>query len=738
MAYSRILTNIHVGVDVADGVLTVRPHHRFQADGDTVLPVAIDFVVVDGVARDRDDDDLLMRLAVCPEGAYYLLSFLPTGSKTRLPLGPIIVVDQDDEDTPLVFGDLVTTSSTTATTTAGTTTTLTVRGPRGLRGLQGETGAGGADGDPGADGPQGPAGEDGVAGARGEQGPQGETGATGTTGAAGPTGPTGPTGTTGPAGSTGSTGATGPTGPQGPAGADGVDGAPGGFNGDAVTSEIAIVLPEADDAALTTQVEGDVFPRLKVDANGRLTWTNGVSENNAVNLYRESGNELATDDSFHVVLNLRVDGDTVLKRVEATGVRTIGAEGDLAFDTYGQFGGYLDYEGNPIWGRGFTFNQAGTLCWYHPETGVVEVTLTRAGSVLSVLGGLGVSAGLQVEGDAGVVGALVVGTKLTQNGGLAEHVTVHVDAGDLVMTSTMNNVVVAKTVSEATGITLPPEPAVGTVVFIGYGKDDAATYPTTITATPYVINDGAEDVIDSAYGYRDYVFDGTQWRLRARDVVAVPGATGPEGPKGDDGEQGPAGADGEDGIDGEDGAAGATGATGATGAQGIQGVPGTAGATGATGSTGPTGATGATGAAGADGLAAPLSSTTPAVVGVGTVGVGTTVARADHVHGYPAATAATFASPMVVDFSLSPIQTLVLSGTIASWSCTNLGASGVRSVTLILDANGGTRTLTAFHASWTWYTATPTSLLTGKKGTLVLIDTTGAEAGIQAYYKEQV
>lgn len=76
-------------------------------------------------------------------------------------------------------------------------------------------------------------------------------------------------------------------------------------------------------------------------------------------------------------------------------------------------------------------------------------------------------------------------------------------------------------------------------------------------------------------------------------------------------------------VPGPVGPQGATGATGATGPTGP---------TGATGPQGPTGDTGAQGIQGIQGPAVPLSSTSPAGLGPVAIGVGTTAARADHVH----------------------------------------------------------------------------------------------------------
>jgi hypothetical protein len=84
---------------------------------------------------------------------------------------------------------------------------------------------------------------------------------------------------------------------------------------------------------------------------------------------------------------------------------------------------------------------------------------------------------------------------------------------------------------------------------------------------------------------------------------------------------------------------GSQGPTGPTGPQGVIGPTGPTGPTGASGTTGIQGPTGPTGPTGATGPAPALASTTPAALTpdiVGAVGVGTTTARADHVHNVPA------------------------------------------------------------------------------------------------------
>lgn len=119
----------------------------------------------------------------------------------------------------------------------------------------------------------------------------------------------------------------------------------------------------------------------------------------------------------------------------------------------------------------------------------------------------------------------------------------------------------------------------------------------------------------------------------ARGFIGPAGASGPTGPTGatgpGGGATGPTGPQGPAGETGATGPAGATGPSGVAGADGATGPTGPIGASGSTGATGPAGATGATGPAGAASYGSPVAS----VFGdVGSDGVSTDVARADHLH----------------------------------------------------------------------------------------------------------
>jgi hypothetical protein len=114
---------------------------------------------------------------------------------------------------------------------AGTTGAQGPAGTTGAQGPTGGTGPAGSQGVQGPTGPTGPQGDPGPTGASGSTGPIGLTGSPGPQGDPGPTGPTGNTGPTGPAGADstvpGPQGPTGPTGSQGPTGNTGAQGPPG-------------------------------------------------------------------------------------------------------------------------------------------------------------------------------------------------------------------------------------------------------------------------------------------------------------------------------------------------------------------------------------------------------------------------------------------------------------------------------------------------------------------------------
>jgi hypothetical protein len=61
-----------------------------------------------------------------------------------------------------------------------------------------------------------------------------------------------------------------------------------------------IEFANAGDEAVSARVGTDAYPRIRIDAGGRITWASG-SVNGDTNLYRDSANTLKTDDVFHAL-----------------------------------------------------------------------------------------------------------------------------------------------------------------------------------------------------------------------------------------------------------------------------------------------------------------------------------------------------------------------------------------------------------------------------------------------------
>lgn len=64
-----------------------------------------------------------------------------------------------------------------------------------------------------------------------------------------------------------------------------------------------IEFSSPSDEAISARVNGDNYPRVRIDAGGRLTWSSGEATGDT-NLYRLSANTLYTDDAFQAALGL--------------------------------------------------------------------------------------------------------------------------------------------------------------------------------------------------------------------------------------------------------------------------------------------------------------------------------------------------------------------------------------------------------------------------------------------------
>ncbi len=72
------------------------------------------------------------------------------------------------------------------------------------------------------------------------------------------------------------------------------------------------------------QVTGDTYPRIRIDADGDMTWGSGSATGDTT-LYRSAADTLATDDSLTVGGNLTVSGSGSVGNLTVTGDLTIGS-----------------------------------------------------------------------------------------------------------------------------------------------------------------------------------------------------------------------------------------------------------------------------------------------------------------------------------------------------------------------------------------------------------------------------
>jgi len=85
-----------------------------------------------------------------------------------------------------------------------------------------------------------------------------------------------------------------------------------------------IFVSEAGSAAnniLWADMPGDANPRVTMRVNGRIDWGNGTAAQD-VNLYRQTVDELKTDDTFNAVQDVQVNGDSLPRGLLVIGERT--------------------------------------------------------------------------------------------------------------------------------------------------------------------------------------------------------------------------------------------------------------------------------------------------------------------------------------------------------------------------------------------------------------------------------
>lgn len=93
----------------------------------------------------------------------------------------------------------------------------------------------------------------------------------------------------------------------------------------------------------------------------------------------------------------------------------------------------------------------------------------------------------------------------------AIRVAIKTSAGDQTVGSSTELQIINKSVGAATQVTLPATPATGRRVSVKDGKGDANSNNITIVPSAGTIDGAGNDVINTAYGFREYVYNGTQW-----------------------------------------------------------------------------------------------------------------------------------------------------------------------------------------------------------------------------------
>lgn len=86
-----------------------------------------------------------------------------------------------------------------------------------------------------------------------------------------------------------------------------------------------------------------------------------------------------------------------------------------------------------------------------------------------------------------------------------------------------------------------------------------------------------------------------------------------------------------------------------------------------------------------------------------------------------------------IDLDAAPLVTVTIDNTTA-FSSANYSATLAKSVTVLITASGGNRTVT-FDANWQWVGLKPATIATGKTGMLSLLSTSGAASGVVAAYE---
>ena len=100
---------------------------------------------------------------------------------------------------------------------------------------------------------------------------------------------------------------------------------------------------------------------------------------------------------------------------------------------------------------------------------------------------------------------------LSVNGAWVRKTRTVTSGATIAMVSTDDVLIVNKTTGSATTVTLPASPTKGMRVVVKDAKGDAATNNITVQPAAGTIDGSATFLINAAYGFGDFIYDGTQW-----------------------------------------------------------------------------------------------------------------------------------------------------------------------------------------------------------------------------------
>lgn len=118
---------------------------------------------------------------------------------------------------------------------------------------------------------------------------------------------------------------------------------------------------------------------------------------------------------------------------------------------------------------------------------------------------------------------------LTVNGALIRKARTVTSGATISMLSTDDVLIVNKTTGSATAVTLPASPTTGMRIVVKDAKGDANTNNITVSPAAGTIDGAANFLINAAYGFGDFVYDGTQWSAFTVSGTAVSQAESTEG-----------------------------------------------------------------------------------------------------------------------------------------------------------------------------------------------------------------